>query len=128
MALDKIKTEVVYLEKRIVKPIITSNGRMERDVRQMCAKILIPLIKEFGKYDLPEELLKRLRGYFKDIYWSLKVHLMFHLGIADELQQIDKLLNEVGAWGGLTNEEMNELPDQNRVVDPGSKLLEMVSI
>ena len=56
------------------------------------------------------------------------MHLMFHLGIADELQQIDELLNEVGAWGGLTNEEMKELPDQDCVVDPGSKLLEMVSI
>ena len=56
------------------------------------------------------------------------MHLVFHLGIADELQQIDELLNVVGAWGGLTNEEMNELPDQDCVVDPGSKLLEMVSI
>ena len=56
------------------------------------------------------------------------MHLVFHLGIADELQQIDKVLNKVGAWGGLTDEEMNELPDQDHVIDPGSKLVEMVSI
>ena len=55
------------------------------------------------------------------------MHVMFHLRIADKLQEIDELLNVVGAWGGLTNEEMNELPDQDHVIDPGSKLVEMVS-
>ena len=123
-----LETKVVYLEKRIVKRITNSNKRMEGDVKQMCEGILKPLIKKFGEYDLPKELLERLRGYFTDIYWSLKVHLMFHSGIADEPQEIDEVLNVVGAWGGLTNEEMNELPDQDCVVDPGSKLLEMVSI
>ena len=120
--------EAEYIKNRIARRIITLERRMESDVEQMCRRILIPLTEEFGERDLPAELLERLRGYFRDIYWSLKVHLMFHLGIADELQEIDELLNVVGAWGGLTNEEMNELPDQDFVVDPGSKLLEMVSI
>ena len=40
----------------------------------------------------------------------------------------------MGAWGGLTNKEMNELslrdlglvvPDLNRVIDPGNKLVEI---
>ena len=120
--------EAEYIKNRIARRIITLERRMESDVEQMCRRILIPLTEEFGERDLPAELLERLRGYFRDIYWSLKVHLVFHLGIADELQEIDELLNVVGAWGGLTNEEMNELPDQDCVVDPGSKLLEMVSI
>ena len=119
--------EVEYITNRIARGIEALEGRMESDVEQICRRILIPLTKEFGERDLPTELLERLRGYFRDIYWSLKVHLMFHLGIADELQQIDELLNMVGAWGGLTNEKMNKLPDQNCVVDPGSKLVEMVS-
>lgn len=117
--------EAEYIKNRIARRIIALERRMESDVEQMCRRILIPLTEEFGERDLPAELLERLRGYFRDIYWSLKVHLMFHSGIADELQQIDELLNVVGAWGGLTNEEMNELPDQDCVVDPGSKLLEM---
>ena len=120
--------EVEYITNRIARGIEVLEGRVEKDVEEMCRKILIPLTEKFGEHDLHEELLERLRGYFRDIYWSLKVHVMFHLGIADELQEIDELLNVVGAWGGLTNEEMNELPDQDCVVDPGSKLLEMVSI
>ena len=119
--------EVEYIRNRIARGIKVLKRRMESDVKQMCTRILIPLTEKFGGRDLPAELLERLRGYFRDIYWSLKVHVMFHLGIADELQEIDKLLNEVGAWGGLTNEEMNELPDQDHVIDPGSKLVEMVS-
>ena len=93
----------------------------------MCEEILEPLIKEFEESDISEESLERLKGYFKDIYWSLKVHLTFHLGFAEKPEDIDKILNKVGAWGGLTDKEMANLPDQNRVVDPGSKLLEMVS-
>ena len=119
--------EVEYITNRIARGIKVLERRMESDVEQMCTRILIPLTKKFGERDLPAELLERLRGYFRDIYWSLKVHVMFHLGIADELQEIDKLLNVVGAWGGLTNEEMNELPDQDHVIDPGSKLVDMVS-
>ena len=120
--------EVEYITNRIAGGIQKLVKRIKDDVEEMCKSILIPLTKEFGKQDLPAELLERLRGYIRDIYWSLKVHLVFHLGIADELQQIDELLNVVGAWGGLTDEEMNELPDQDHVIDPGSKLLEMVSI
>ena len=118
---------VEYITNRIAGGIQKLVERIEKDVGQMCRRILIPLTEEFEECDLPAELLERLRGYFKDIYWSLKVHLLFHFGIADELQQIDELLNKVGAWGGLTNEVMNELPDQDCVVDPVSKLLEMVS-
>ena len=119
--------EVEYIRNRIARGIEVLERRVESDVEQMCKRILIPLTEEFGKRDLPAELLERLRGYFRDIYWSLKVHVMFHLRISDELQEIDELLNVVGAWGGLTNEEMNELPDQDHVIDPGSKLVEMVS-
>ena len=118
--------EVEYITNRIAGGIQKLVKRIENDVEEMCKRILIPLTKEFVKQELPAELLERLRGYIRDIYWSLKVHLVFHLGIADELQ-IDKVLNKVGAWGGLTDEEMNELPDQDHVIDPGSKLVEMVS-
>ena len=119
--------EVEYLKKRIAQGIKVLGSKIEEDVAQMCEIILIPLTKILGESDFSKESLERLRGYFRDIYWSLKVHLMFHLGYANVLEEIDELLNVVGAWGGLTNEEMNELPDQNHVVDPGSKLVEMVS-
>ena len=120
--------EVEYITNRIAGGIQKLVKRIERNVEEMCERILIPLTEEFGNQDLPAELLERLRGYIRDIYWSLKVHLVFHLGIADKPQKIDELLNVVGAWGGLTNEEMKEQPNQNHVIDPGSKLVEMVSI
>ena len=119
--------EVEFLTKRIAQGIKVLGNRIEKDVAQMCKIILIPLTEIIGESDFSEESLERLRGYFRDIYWSLKMHLMFHLGYSNELEEIDELLNVVGAWGGLTNEEMNKLPDQNHVVDPGSKLVEIVS-
>ena len=119
--------EVDYIKNRVKGGFQNLQNRMEKDIKEMCENILMPLTEVFGERDLPEELLKRLRRYFTDIYWSLKVHLLFHLRIPDKPQEIDKLLNKVGAWGGLTDDEMSKLPDQNLVVDPGSKLLEMVS-
>ena len=77
--------EAEYIKNRIARRTIALERRMESDVEQMCRRILIPLTEEFGERDLPAELLERLRGYFRDIYWSLKVHLVFHSGIADEL-------------------------------------------
>ena len=55
------------------------------------------------------------------------MHSLIHLRISDHLKEITEVVNEVGARGGLTNEEMDKLPDQDHVVDPGSKLVEMVS-
>ena len=77
--------EAEYIRNRIARGIEVLEGRVERDVEQLCRRILIPLTEKFGEHDLHEELLERLRGYFRDIYWSLKVHLVFHSGIADEL-------------------------------------------
>lgn len=116
--------ETEYIKNRIAGGIKALQRRMVSDVDQICRTILIPLAEEFEERDLSEELSERLRGYFRDIYWSLKVHLMFHLGIANEN---DEVLRAVGVWGGLTDEQMNVLPDQNCAIDPGSKLLEMVS-
>ena len=119
--------EVKYITNRVAGGIVALQRRMKGDVKEMCERILMPLIKEFGKKNFPEELLERLRGYFRAIYWSLKVHSLIHLRISDHLKEITEVVNEVGARGGLTNEEMDKLPDQDHVVDPGSKLVEMVS-
>ena len=119
--------EVEYIRNRVAGGIKALKKRIKGDVEEMCKVILIPLAKRYEIKTSSKELPEGLRGYFRDIYWSLKVHLVFHLGIADELQNSDKLLNEVGTWGGLTNEEMVEVPNPNQVVDPGSKLVDMVS-
>ena len=99
--------------------------RVEKDVLEVC-KLLKKLNDECSSTenkDLPKTLKDTLRKHFRDIYWSLKLHLLFHLGIGESTA--DSKLQEVVH---LTDEEMNELPDQKHAIDPGSKLMEIVSI
>ena len=53
--------EVEYITNRIAGGIQKLVKRIERDVEEMCKRILIPLTKEFGKQDLPAELLETER-------------------------------------------------------------------
>ena len=103
--------------------------RVEKDVNQVC-QILTKLDEKCRprkSEDLPESLKASLREHFRDIYWSLKLHLVFHLGAesnADsELQNVGRLY-----MVDLKDEEMSELPDQNHATDPGSNFVEIVSI
>lgn len=99
--------------------------RVEKDVLEVC-KLLKKLNDECSSTenkDLPKTLKDTLRKHFRDIYWSLKLHLLFHLGIGESIA--DSKLQKVVH---LTDEEMSELPDQKHAIDPGSKLMEIVSI
>lgn len=102
-------------------------GRVEEDVLQVC-KLLTKLDEKCRSKDLPETLKITLREHFRDIYWSLKLHLLFHLGIGES--NADSKLQTVGRLHmvGLTDEEMSEPPDQEHAIDPGSKFMEIVSI
>jgi len=99
--------------------------RVEKDVLEVC-KLLKKLNDECSSTenkDLPKTLKDTLRKHFRDICWSLKLHLLFHLGIGES--KADSKLQEVVH---LTDEDMSELPDQKHAIDPGSKLMEIVSI
>lgn len=103
-------------------------SRVEKDVDKVC-QILMTLDEECrhrNSEDLPESLKASLRKHFRDIYWSLKLHLLFHLGESNA----DSKLQNVGHLHmvALTDEEMSKLPDQKHATDPGSKLMEIVSI
>ena len=94
--------------------------RLERDIRAMC-EMLSQLVEDFYIRAANErDLAPRLRQSFKDIYGSLKWHLRFHLGDAVEITELNRLGNEIG----LTMEEQNA----PCAIDPGSKVLEIVSI
>lgn len=86
--------------------------KLKRDVIEMCT-LLLSLVEEHG-------VPKKVKQHFEDIYWSLKLHLVFLLGPEDanlaELEKLRKLL-------GLAD----ELPQKDQAIDPGSKLLEIVS-
>ena len=100
--------------------------RLEKDVRAIC-KMLSQLIEDFYKKAANErDLAQRLKRSFKDIYGSLKLHVKFHLGDAAEIAELNTLGEEIG----LTERERDALPrtDLECAIDPGSKVLEIVSI
>ena len=112
-----------YIEE-IVRGVKGTENRLEKDVRAMC-EILSLLVedckKRFGNEgDIPQ----RLTRSFKDIYESLKLHLKFHLVAAVEITE----LNTLGQKIGMTPKERDALPGTECAIDPGSKILEIVSI
>ena len=107
---DKIVNK--YIEE-IANVLVTTpkKEKLKRDMTAMC-KLLLSLIEEHG--------VPKVKQHFEDIYWSLKLHLVFLLGLkaanSAKLEELQELL-------GLTD----ELPQRDQAIDPGSKLLEIVS-
>ena len=105
-------------------------GRVGKDVSEVCQllKKLDEKCRPRKNKELSECFKASLRKHFRDIYWSLKLHLLFHLGI--EESNADSELQNVGRLHmvQLTDEEMSKLPDQKHAIDPGSKFIEIVSM
>ena len=114
-----------YIEE-IVNGVKNIRKRLGKDVRAMC-KMLLKLVDNcYKKVANERDLAQRLQRSFKDIYGSLKLHLKFHFGDAVEISELDELGKEIGlTWGERT---AYELPGENCAIDPGSKILEIVSI
>ena len=104
--------------------------RVEKDVFEVCKllKKLDEKCRPRKNKELPECFKDSLRKHFRDIYWSLKLHLLFHLGIGES--SADSELQNVGRLHmvDLTDGEISKLPDQEHAIDPGSKFIEIVSI
>ena len=108
--------------KEFVEGLHKLEGRLTKDVKAMCNFI----VRLDGLCQrLPEDLKAPLRKHFRDIYRSLRFHMMFHRVPDHDLQE----LRELGRLEllQLTDEEMGELPDLFCAIDPGSKILEIVS-
>lgn len=108
-----------YIEE-IVGGVHNIEKRLEKDVRGMC-NLVLDLVLEC-RARLSNEGYQRLKQSFKDIYGSLKLHLKFHSRAVEPAE-----LKTLGEEIGLTAKELNELPNKECVIDPGSKLLEIVS-
>ena len=109
-----------YIEE-IVKGVMSIERKLENDVRDMC-KLLLLLVRDCKEQIRNRDLPETLKQSFKDIYGSLKLHLKFHLRV-DELSELDTLGQEIG----LIREELDALPGRECAIDPGSRLLEIVS-
>ena len=126
-SIDQLLAEDPHIEE-IVRGNENLKKRMEKDVVQMCK--LLKLIHEEIQARENEDLQEGLKKHFIDIYWSLKLHMVFHLGTtlgSGDLDSADSKLEEVGRLFGLTDEEIKLQPDQIHAIDPGSKVLEIVS-
>ena len=111
-----------YIVHGILKGVKNIEEKLENDVKDMCERVLLPLVEECKTKTLNrDDVRQRVEQSFKDIYGSLKLHLKFHLRAEpDEL-------NELGQAIGLTPKELDPPPRRECAFDPGSKLLEIVS-
>jgi hypothetical protein len=107
----------------IAEGIDRVENRLKADVTAMCKLVLI-LANNYEYRDLAIKC--RAITHFTDIYWSLKLHLAFHLDneAANSLEDLQK----VGKFLGLDNKELEEIPQDQHAKDPGSKTLEIVSV
>ena len=104
----------------VAKGVQRIENRLEDDVIKMCKALYQPI------EDYADRLNESTKRQFADIYWSLKLHLLFHLG-ADSARNLYEL-KRLGRLLKLTDEELNKLPNEECAIDPGSKLLEIVSL
>ena len=127
---DPSSMEVGYFRTYIADRMKLFRETITQDVNEFLEAILEPLgMKYFmeEEYSLNDELVTKLRGCFKDLYWSLRVHLYLHLKELVMPPDTGRLLEMVGRWGDLSDDEMKMYIDSNHIIDPASKLLEMVS-
>lgn len=91
----------------------SKKNKLKRDVIAMC-EILLSLVKEHG-------VPKKVKQHFEDIYWSLNLHLVFLLGTEEaNLEKLEELRELLGL-------PTDQLPQRDQAIDPGTKLLEIVS-
>lgn len=112
-------------ENAIVSGFKNRRKRLSNDVHEMC-KLLRHVRKLFYEKLKSNPKLDQSRKLFDDgcsaIYWSLKLHLALHCG--NDHASRHKYLKKVGR-----SLKINELdvPLEEHAVDPGSKVLELVS-
>lgn len=112
--------------KEIAKGIKGLERRLERNVKEICTTLTALLLEPNELPGRDSDLTVKLRKHLSDIYWTLKLHLFFHLGEYTALTH--EGLERFGKSLKLTNDELQTLPSEKHAIDPGSKVLEAVSI
>jgi len=118
-----VKTAREEIEE-VVKGSVNIEKQLERDVDQMCTLLSVLDAGRFSRVDMTTRLESQ-RKKFIEVYWILKLHLLFHLGSRIAVEH--KNLKELGSSLGLTNADLDRLPGKGHAVDPGSKILEILS-
>ena len=103
----------------ITRRVQRIDARLEEHVTQMCN-----LVTGLGLLAAAYQN-ESTRNHLKDIYWSLKLHLLFHLG--EQAATEHSNLRELGNHLHLTEQELAHLPNETHAHDPGSIFLQIVS-
>ena len=105
--------EVVYEER--------NKDKLKHDVDGM-SQLLWRLLEECNKRPRKSSSLpEKIKQHVKDIYWSLRLHLEFHCGRDPvDLENLRKVELDLGL-------DTQCQPGVKCAIDPGSKLLEIVS-
>ena len=134
MSCATIKTDHDIV-KEIDHGIKKLENRLERDVTNLCTILLAAycnfrnsMESQTPNKNALDNLRQKLFDNYSAIYWSLKLHLVFHMGYDQALQheklkKLHDLLNypeELWKW--------ERPPGLEHAVDPGSKVLEIVSM
>lgn len=106
-----------YIE-NIVRGINKENERLKKSVLDFYEKLLIPVKELIVPDDLLEETKERLQCCFKDIYWSLKVHVMFYRRIDKKRTKTEDKVSNLGI---PSPRQTKQLLNQEIAVHPESK-------
>lgn len=129
------KKEVEDFIKYVLITLDKDEEKLIEDVVELCVKVLIPICQVctqvcrdvVEKEEIMPERLEFLKENFTDIYWTLKLHVVFYAGL-ETANQVTELY-ELGQLLELPQKKLSEhYPEKECAIDPGSKLLEIVSI
>ena len=117
--MESIEDEVKIIAEVVFEK--TNKDRLIQDIDGM-SQLLLGLLEECNKRPgKSSSLPENIKQHFKNIYWSLRLHLEFHFG--RDAVDLDNL-RKVGEDLGL---DTRYQPGVKCAIDPGSKLLEIVS-
>lgn len=117
------ESNAIKFIKNFLRGVKKQNNELKESVQDFYEKLLKPVYELISSNNLPSEIKDSLRCCFKDIYFTLKVHVMFY-------RRIDKTLkeskDEVRNPGSQSAEKKKQLPNQESAVHPESKASKMV--
>ena len=116
----------------LLKRVQNIEKRLESDVDKVCCllELIMTHLCEKGLITQGKNrsLASKIHRNLSDICMSMKLHLAFHLGEESALNH-EKLKTFAHNILELPDEpEINTLPEPSHAIDPGSKVLEIVSM
>ena len=102
----------------IVRGIDKQNERLKKSVRDFYEKLLKPVEELISQDELRVETKERLQCCFKDIYWSLKVHVMFYRRIDNKRMKTEDKVSNLGI---PSPRQTKQFRNQESAVHPKTK-------